>query len=199
MGSAPGRAQARLAYYVSGQGLGHATRSAAVIAALRARAPALAVHVRSDAPHWIFGERDPAVACSGAGLALDPGLRQRNGLDLDLPATLDAHERFAADWDAHVAREAAFLRAEGARLVVSDIAPLAFAAAARAQLPAIGVANFSWDWILEPYAASEPRWRPIVSRYADAYAGASLLLRLPLCGEFPAFSRIRDLPLLVNR
>lgn len=170
-----------------------------MIAALRARAPALAIHVRSNAPHWIFRERDAQLACSGAELELDVGMLQPNGLDLDLPATLAAHERFCARWNAHVDREAAFLREASARLVVSDIAPLAFAAAARAGLPAIGIANFSWDWILDAYAPAEPRWRPIVSRYAEAYASAALLLRLPLCGEFQAFPRIQDLPLLVNR
>jgi len=170
-----------------------------VIAELRARAPSLAIHVRSNAPHWIFRERDARAACSGGELELDPGMLQPNGLDLDLPATLAAHERFCADWERHVAREAAFLRELGVGLVVSDIAPLAFAAAARAGLPAIGVANFSWDWILDAYCAREPAWRPIVARYAEAYATAELLLRLPLCGEFPAFPRVRDVPLLVHR
>jgi hypothetical protein len=170
-----------------------------VIAALRAREPELRIHVRSTAPHWIFRERDAQVVCSGAELELDVGMLQPNGLDLDLPATLAAHEHFCARWDEHLAREAGFLRALGAGLVVSDIAPLAFAAAEQVRVPAIALSNFSWDWILEPYAASEPRWRAVIDRYAAAYASAELLLRPPLSEALGAFPSEREIPLVVNR
>jgi hypothetical protein len=156
-----------------------------VIAALRAREPELEIHVRSSAPDWIFRERDSRATCSGAELELDVGMLQPNGLDLDLSATLAAHERF--------------LRALGAGLVVSDIAPLAFASARQAGLPAIALANFSWDWILTAYASAEARWRRVIERYAEAYSSALLLLRPPLSGELSAFPQVRDIPLVVNR
>ena len=37
--------------------------------------------------------------------------------------------------------------------MVADIPPLAFAAAHRLGLPAVGVTNFSWGWIYAPYAS----------------------------------------------
>jgi hypothetical protein len=189
---------ARLLFYVSGHGFGHATRCAALIAALRARAARpLAIGVRSDAPLWIFTERDPALACAAA--AIDPGVRQRNGLDLDLPATLADHEALGAAWDEAVRREAKAIADFAPDLVVGDVPPLAFAAARRAGAPAFAVANFGWDWIFEGYAEAEPRWRAVAARYRDAYAGAEALFRLPFHGAFPAFSRIADVPLLVNR
>jgi len=46
---------ADLVFYVSGHGYGHATRSVALIAALRRMSPdPLRIHVRSGAPRWIF-------------------------------------------------------------------------------------------------------------------------------------------------
>jgi len=188
----------RLCFYVSGHGFGHATRTRALLAALRARGgPALALHVRSEAPAWLFRDRVAGVEVSRA--PIDPGVIQSSGLDLDLAATLAAHEAFLAGWDGAVAREAAFLEALRPDVVVSDVAPLAFAAAARVGAPGVGVANFGWDWILEPWAAREPRFEPPRARYAEAYATALRLFRLPLHGDFPAFRDVVDAPFLVNR
>jgi hypothetical protein len=132
------------------------------------------------------------------GGPLDPGLVQPNGLDVDLEASLAAHRALAADWEPAVAREAERLIALGARLVVGDVPPLCFAAARLAGVPSLAVANFGWDWILDAYAASDPRWQPIAARYRDAYAAADLLLRLPLSGDLSAFRAAVDVPLLVN-
>lgn len=188
-----------LAFYVSGHGFGHATRCVALLRALRARAPELPLHVRSQAPHWIFTERDARVETSAA--AVDPGVIQSSGLDLDLEATLAAHQAFLAGWDAAVEREAAFLRELRPALVVGDVPPLAFAAAARAALPAVAIANFSWEWIFSVWAREDPRWRPMAERYGAAYAPAEQAFRLPLHSseDFSCFGRVTDTGLLVNR
>jgi L-arabinokinase len=188
----------RFAFYVSAHGFGHAVRTGALLAALRERADGgVAFLVRSEAPPGLFACRAPGIACSAA--PIDVGVLQRDALDVDLPGTLLAHEAFLAGWDAAVAREAAWLRETRADLVVGDVPPLAFAAAARAGLPSAAVANFSWDWILDGWAAHEPRWRPIAARYADAYGLAGRLFRLPLHGDLRAFRSVVDVPLLVNR
>ncbi|MCH2171591.1 hypothetical protein MK489_12475 [Myxococcota bacterium] len=189
--------RARVVFYVSGHGYGHATRMRALAAAMKTRAgDLLDLHVRTQAPHWIFTERDRDLTCSTA--VIDVGVLQPNGLDLDLPSTLQAHQAFLTDWNSAVEREARFLEQRGADLVVGDIPALAFAAAARAGVHSVAVANFSWDWILEPYAADEAGFRPAVERYAEAYAMANHLFRLPFHGEFDAFGSILDTPLLVN-
>jgi L-arabinokinase len=188
----------RFAFYVSAHGFGHAVRIGALLAALRERAGGgIELLVRSEAPSALFARRDPA-ALHGAA-RVDVGVIQRSALELDLPASLAAHEAFLADWDAAVAREADWLREVRAELVVGDVPPLAFAAAERAGMASFAVANFSWDWILEAWAADEPRWRPVVARYADAYGGARRLFRLPLHGELRAFAEVVDVPFLVNR
>jgi hypothetical protein len=103
-----------------------------------------------------------------------------------------------ARWAEAVAREAAWIAASGARLVVGDVPPLAFAAAERAGVASLAVANFGWDWILASYAAADPAWEPVVECYRRAYGAAELLLRLPLSGGLPGFRRVQDVPLLVN-
>jgi len=189
---------ADLVFYVSGHGFGHATRSAALIAALRRMSPdPLRIHVRSKAPRWIFEERDPHVTCSTA--AIDPGMIQRGALDIDLEATIQAHEQFTRTWETRLDQEAELLRRMAPRVVVSDIPPLAIGAAAAVGIPAAGVSNFSWDWILAGYAGREPRLRPVVRRYAEAYRRAECVFRLPMHGDLGAFPKIVDVPLLTHR
>jgi len=189
---------ADLVFYVSGHGFGHATRSAALIAALHRLSPeALRIHVRSRAPRWIFEERDPRITCSTA--CTDPGMIQRSALDVDLEATIQAHERFAKSWEMRLGQEAELLRRMAPRMVVSDIPPLAIGAAAAAGIPAVGVSNFSWDWILAGYAGREARLRPVVRRYAEAYGKADCVFRLPMHGDLGAFPAIVDVPLLTHR
>jgi UDP:flavonoid glycosyltransferase YjiC (YdhE family) len=62
----------------------------------------------------------------------------------------------------------------------------------------VGVSNFSWDWILAGYADREPRLRPVVERYAEAYAKAECVFRLPMHGDLSAFPAIVDVPLLAR-
>ncbi len=124
---------------------------------------------------------------------------QPNGLDIDLRRTLTAHRSFLRDWDAAVEREAAFIQECGPSLVVGDVPALAFSAAQRAGIPSAAVANFSWDWILRSYCARFPGFKPVVARYAEAYASAAVLLRLPMHGDFPAFRKTVDVPLVVSR
>lgn len=187
--------RADILFYVSGHGFGHATRIAALIEAVCARSDC-AVAVRSEAPHWIFTSRSPQVHCSSA--SIDVGLAQRSGLDLDLAASLDAHEAFGAGWEQAVEREARWISDASAEWVVADIPALAFVAAKRAGVRAVGVANFGWDWILDAYAEAEPRWSPIVERHRAAYATADHLFRLPFSGDMSAFPHITEVPLLVN-
>jgi hypothetical protein len=189
---------ADLVFYVSEHGYGHATRSAALIAALRQMSSdELRIHVRSGAPRWIFEERDLGISRSTA--SIDPGIIQSNALDVDLEATVRAHERFAASWETLLDQEAELLRSIAPSVVVSDIPPLAIGAAAAAGIPAVGVSNFSWDWILSGYADREPRLRPIVQRYAEAYGKADCVFRLPMHGDLGAFPVIIDVPLLIHR
>jgi hypothetical protein len=187
-----------LVVYVSSHGFGHAVRTGALLEALRERAgDRLEIHVRSQAPAFLFRRRDPGCHYSAAWL--DAGVVQPNGLDIDHVATRAAHLALLAQWDTTLEREARFIRETGAGLVVADVPPLAFAAAARAGVPAVAVANFGWDWVLAPWADEDEALAPVMTRYAEAYALADCLFRLPLHGDFPAFSDVRDVPLLVHR
>jgi L-arabinokinase len=186
-----------LAVYVSGHGYGHATRTAEVLRELRERAPGLAVTVATSAPAFLFDDVVPAPAVRP--VACDVGLAQRDALVIDEVGTVAAWRAFRAGWDRLVADEAAWLRASGARLVLGDIPPLAFAAAARAGLPAVALGNFSWDWVYAHLAPRQAGLAEAAAHCREAYAGAAVLLRLPFAGDLSAFPRIEDVPLVARR
>jgi hypothetical protein len=186
-----------IAIYASGHGFGHAARMSALLEVLQ---PTLgddfALHVRSDAPTWLFQETAPEVIVHP--VAADPGILQRNALDVDLHATVEAHRSHLEAWPSLLERESGWLRETGVVLVIADVSPLACAAAARAEIPAVAVSNFGWDWILEPYCAEAPELETAVERYGQAYAGAECLYRLPLHGFLPTFEPVVEVPHLVR-
>lgn len=186
-----------LAVYVSGHGFGHATRTAEVLRVLRERAPALPITVCTEAPAALFEVVGGSVAARA--VACDVGLVQRDALTIDEAASAHAVTRFLASWDQRVAAEARFLRESGARLVLGDIPPLAFAAAALAGVPSVALGNFSWDWIYAHLARRLPAFAAASAGAAAAYRRADLLLRLPFAGDLGVFPRALDVPLVARR
>ena len=187
-----------LAVYVSGHGYGHSTRTAEVLKQIRARDPRLRIVVVASTPARLFHQ------AAGADLLVraervDVGLVQRGALVIDVEGTLAAWEDFQRDREARVAREAAWLRESGARLVLADIPPLAFAAAAAAGVPAVGLSNFSWDWIYRHLARDAPGLARAADAAARDYASAALLLELPFAGDLAAFARREPIPLVARR
>jgi hypothetical protein len=129
----------------------------------------------------------------------DVGLVQRDALSFDEAATAARCRTFAAGWDDLVSREARWLTDDGARAVLADIPPLAFAAAAEAGVPSVGLGNFSWDWIYAHLGGGEPGLIEAATFCREAYGRVDLLLRLPFAGDLSAFRRGEDLPLVARR
>ena len=187
-----------LVAYVSGHGFGHSVRAATVLGAVRALDPSWRIAVVTAGPEAVFRQ---AV---GDGLLFraertDVGLIQKGALVIDTAATVAESAAFARELPARVEREADWLREVGARLVVADIPPLAFLAAAKAGVPGIGVTNFSWDWIYRHLARHEPGLVTAADDAAAAYAHATRLLQLPFAGDLTAFPRRTPVPLVARR
>jgi hypothetical protein len=187
-----------LAVYVSGHGYGHGTRTAEVLRAMRERARALPIAVTTSAPTFLFDDvvEPPLVVRTKT---VDVGLVQKDALVIDEAGTADACRVFREGWGALVDEEARWLREAGARLVLGDIPPVAFAAANEAGVPSLALGNFSWDWIYRHLAVRHPALAEAAAEAAAAYGEAGELLRLPFAGEMSAFRRISDVPLVVRR
>jgi UDP:flavonoid glycosyltransferase YjiC (YdhE family) len=178
----------RIVFYVSGHGFGHSSRIREVIRALQDRDPAASTMVKTSAPRRLYeGIHTEFFRC-------DTGMVQLDSLHLDTAESLQQAAAFHATLGGRAASEAAFLRDTGARIVVGDIPPLAFAAAADAGLPSIAIGNFTWDWIYEGYGAGD--W---IGAIRAAYRKATLALRLPMSGGFAGLEPItRDIPFVAR-
>jgi hypothetical protein len=187
-----------IAVYVTGHGFGHSTRTAEVLRVLRERAPGVPLVVSTSSPAFLF-EGVVESPLTVRPLECDVGLVQRDALVIDEPATAERWRAFAQGWDDLVAAEARWLKGQKARLVLGDIPPLAFAAAAAAGVPSVALGNFSWDWIYAHLAEREPVLGEAASAARAAYRKADLLLRLPFAGDLGAFRRVEDVPLVARR
>lgn len=184
-------------FAITGHGFGHAVRQIAIINAFSQLRPDIPIVVRTAVARWLF-QRSVRRSVTVQSAELDSGAVQRGSLAVDVPATVDATRAFYADFERRVDEEAAALAAVGARLVAADIPPLSFAAAARLGIPAIGISNFTWDWIYEGYDDNGGLSPTPMDRVRAAYGLAAEGWRLPMYGGFETFSRLRDLPLVAR-
>ncbi len=184
--------------YVSGHGFGHASRVTVLIDAIAALRPGARFVVRTAAAPWLFHLAScPAVVVQPC--EADPGIVQLDDMTIDDAGTVRRAAAFYRDFEPMVEAEAAHLRAMDAALVIGDIPPLAFAAAARAGLPSVALGNFTWDWIYESHPAFASDAPDVVPTVRRAYAQASLALRLPMHGGFGAMPHVRDIPFIARR
>jgi hypothetical protein len=188
----------KIRYYISGHGLGHAARSCQIINTLRRRHGDIAVEVVSDAHPWFFkGFLDPAVPVRRQ--RLDIGVLQRDSLHMNEEQTLSAYRAFLPERQILTAAEAASLRAARVSLVAADIPALVFSAARAAGVPAVGVSNFTWEWIYEDLVSRYGGFTDVLDAVAQDYRQASAYLRLPFFGDFPAGIPVENLPLVARR
>jgi len=182
-----------VAFYISGHGFGHASRSIELINALVDRQSDLRVVVRSQVAPWLFA-RTAAPSVELAPVQTDTGVVQIDSLRLDAAATISRAAEFMRTFGDSVSREVAFLRSVQARIVIADLPPLGIAAAHAAGLPAIAFGNFTWDWIYDTYEGGDALARTI----GDIYSQTTLALRLPMWGGFETMKNVRDIPFVAR-
>jgi len=185
-----------IVFYVSGHGLGHASRTIEVINAMLVRRPETRVGVRTSAPRWLF-DLSVKGKVQFSTLECDTGVVQVDALTLDEADSIRRAAAFHSDLVTRAASETRVLRELGAGLIVGDIPPLAFAVGASAGIASIGLGNFTWDWVYADY----PRVRlapSLLPAIRGAYAKASMALRLPMWGGFETFSNVKDIPFIAR-
>jgi hypothetical protein len=185
-------------FYISGHGFGHASRDIELINELAATLPDARVVVRTTVPRWLFDSAHAALDVQH--VETDTGVAQIDSLRLDVDETVRLAAAFYGGFEARVEREAAELTRAHADLVIGDIPPLAFAAAARAGVPSMAIGNFTWDWIYEFYPEFRARAPHVLPVIEDAYGQAGRALRLPLHGGFePIAARTDDVPFIARK
>lgn len=185
-------------YYISGHGLGHASRSCQVINALTERHPHLSIDIVSDAHSWFF----PAALDKKLPIRsqqLDIGVLQQDSLIMREEETLRSYQHIDDRREELLAQESRLLIEDRVKLVVGDIPPLAFAAAKRAGIDSVAITNFSWDWIYRGIAERVTGYDDLIDQISEDYQQASLLLRLPFSADTSMFPHVKDVPMIARK
>ena len=162
---------------ISSHGFGHLAITAPALNALAEMAPDLRLTVRSGLPRWKMEQRIRAPFTLIAGSS-DFGYVMIDALRIDLAATAAAYRRAHADWPARVAREAALLAALAPDLVLTNVAYLPLAGAARAGIPALSLCSLNWADLFAHFFGHEDWAAPIHADMLAAYRGARTFLRV---------------------
>lgn len=194
-GQRPNRERPVLAAYLSGHGFGHFTRSSAVLERIADR---FAIHIRTTAQGLVLARRARWPA-SVTKVDVGPGVTQRGPLAVDPFATLGAIEYHLLRLPGLVEEEARWLARIGARAVYADVPPLAFAAAARAGLPSMGMGNFSWSYIYDGYAHHHEGFARAAEALRREEARATAFLALEGGGGLEHFPGLRPIPPVLRR
>jgi len=176
---------------ITAHGLGHLSQCAPVVTALRAgfepfRLTVRSAHGRDVLAAFLPGPFDMAPPVPDAGMAM----HGPNQVDRDASARFytDLH----ADWDGVVDRAAVDLRNLRPDLLLSNVAHVSLAAAARAGVPSVALCSLNWHDIAGAYLADRPGMDRILVQMHAAYASARTFIRLE-----PALP-MRDLPNAVS-
>jgi len=174
------------------------TRALALARALAERRSDLELIVSTEIPEERIARELSGIRFRYRKTGYEPGAAQRSCFETDIDATRAAYRRFFESYDERLREEVRFLEETRPIAVVADIPALPIRAAAETSLPAIGVSNFTWDWILEPMVdGTDDAW--IVERLASDYRSGTIYYRLPLGASTAPFPRLEAAPLVGRR
>ena len=184
-----------LAFVITAHGFGHAARQMEVIRALLGRWPAARAVVLTAAPEAIFHDylgAEPAILAriEIVPWRADVGVVQRDGLTMDREATLAALSEAWADPDRAERSLAARLDPLRPSIVLGDIPPVAFGAAARIGVPSVAIGNFDWAFIYGEYARDDAAFAPWASLCRRWQALATAAVHLDPGPPLTGFARV---------
>lgn len=162
-----------LVVYVSGHGLGHATREITVLQSLP---PEIPLVIKTASPEWHWRNELAGRPFEYVNVSFDVGTVQRDSLDSNAPATLAAWREVEARNRERFDGERDDLLRRGAKLVVSDVPSFPITVAEHAGIPSVCVANFTWADIYADLADEEPALGEVAERLRGEYAQATLHL-----------------------
>lgn len=162
---------------ITAHGLGHLAQTAPVIEAIKLRLPTLRVTLRSALPRFRL-ERAIAADFDHVPEARDFGFFMRNAVDVDLAASATAYQEFHQDWQQKIAMEVGWLKENKVDAVLTNVAYLPLAAAARAGIRCASLCSLNWADIFIHYFSGESWAARIYDEMLSAYLGAQCFLRV---------------------
>ena len=171
----------RIAYFVTGHGFGHASRSCGVMQSVLEKNPNIQFEIYTDVPKWFF--MDSLNADVGYHkIKTDIGMVQNSPFQGDLVATLDQLRQFLPFNPMLMTDVANTIRLLKCGLIICDISPMGISIADKAGIPSILIENFTWDWIYSEYQFELKEFKPFIDYLKSLYKCATYHIKTePLC------------------
>lgn len=173
---------------ISSHGLGHITRTLAVVQALVSLQPEIQLTLATTAPASVL-QSYLTIPFVYRWVKLDVGVIQKDSLIQDLEATKLALCELHQHTEARVNSEVNYMRQTGVNLIFADIPAMAGLMGKQAQIPCVMASNFSWDFIYRDWGQD---FQELADHYAQGYRACQQLFRLPFCDAMSVFPRITD-------
>lgn len=167
----------RLLVYISGHGYGHVAQLAPILNLLQHRLPQLEVIVKTAVPNFYLSKRIQAKFRHVAE-ASDFGMVMASALEVLPQESMQAYREFHIRWDERVDTESQTISELSPDVVLSNIAYLPLAAAARAGIPSVAMCSLDWADIFRHYCRDMPDAAGILRQMEEAYAQSQAFLRL---------------------
>ena len=171
----------KILWHISSHGWGHAARQRELIRVYRQNHPDTRITVASNVPRW-FWRRSGLVDIRRGSPS--PVVIETEG-DIDTGATRTNLTAFLDSDPALLNEEIRFQEEIEPDFVITDIDPLPIAAAAERSVPAVGIGNFTWDWIMTELF---PDIHDAIRSISELYRRGTYL-RLPLGPSFSPFNQ----------
>ncbi len=166
----------RIAYYVSGHGFGHISRSEVIIRALLGNPEVEKIFLTTKREKFIKGQLQRTDVREKV---VDPEMVQNSSISLNIEATKQNILDFENRKDRFVDEEKAFLTENKIDLVISDSPSLPFRISGELDIFSIFIGNFTWDFIYANYEKYDPFYRHYSRLVAEEYSHCNLGMILP--------------------
>ena len=179
----------KIIYYVTDHGLGHSSRTVAIIRELQKRK--IEIIIRNNNNSLFFKKSLPKITIVNGQTDFVPIMNRKNGILIDVDKTRKSISDWMSNLSQIIKNESLFIKEQKPNLVITDISIMPILAAKKNNIKSIAISNFVWSDTLE-MKLNEKKF------FIDAYNQANLILKLPF-GSIMNFSNKEDVGLIARK
>ena len=178
----------KILYFVSDHGLGHLTRSIAIMREFSDEAEFV---IRNSNTQFIEESLPNAKAISGK---TDQGtLSQNNGISIDWEKSKIAIDTWYDEFDSTLIKEQEIISKINPDLIITDVSPLPLPISKKLDIPSIVISNFTWIDMFSNIPGFQNNF------LSELYQNASMCIQLPLSTPMSIFKNKQKIGLVSKK
>jgi hypothetical protein len=182
-----------IAYYISGHGFGHISRSYEIIKYFLDHKKDLRIFLRTTRGSFIKENRENLIVHP---VQTDVGMYQKNSISLDIEKTLFELKELEHKKESICKQEIEFLKKENISYLISDSSSFPFVFSNELKIPSAFIGNFTWDFIYSAYSNEYPEFNFFIQTIANEYKLADKGLFLPFTCPMKNFTKYKNIGMI---